>query len=103
MVIVFVVFFRFGVEECLNGFPFADLSKPFKLAIAFTKSTFKIAKNGEFLCDYKYRTPNVVDDIMGLKMFGINDLKTHVFSVDHMLLTGDECSDFVKCSKLKYT
>lgn len=95
--------FSYGKEESDNYFPFDNFSKPFKLAIAFTETHFKIAKNGAIICEYAYRTPNVYKDLMGVKMFGVNGLNISVNTIDHILLNEQQCSDFATYSIMKYS
>ncbi|XP_065354608.1 uncharacterized protein LOC135949077 [Calliphora vicina] len=94
---------EYGKEEYVKDFPFDDFSKTFKLAIAFTESSFKIAKNGALICDYAYRTPGVLKDLMGVKMFGSGGLNVRVCSIDHVLLNEIQCKDFATYSIMKYT
>ncbi|KAI8124382.1 Galectin-3 [Lucilia cuprina] len=94
---------EYGKEEYDNCFPFEVFSKPFKLAIAFTEKSFKIAKNGAHIYEYAYRTPDVLKDLMGVKMFGTDGVNIRVCSVDHIFLNETQCLDYATYSIMKYT
>ncbi|KAM7361016.1 uncharacterized protein ACRADG_009232 [Cochliomyia hominivorax] len=93
---------EYGREECQNSFPFDNFSKPFKFAIGFTETCFKIAKNGAVICEYAYRTPDVLKDLMGVKLFGTNGLNVKVCSIDHIVLHEDQFKDFATFSIIKF-
>ncbi|XP_046805779.1 uncharacterized protein LOC111682437 isoform X1 [Lucilia cuprina] len=91
---------RYGQEEIDDSspFPFADFSKPFKLAIAFCETEFRLAKDGQFLFNYKYRSPNILPFVMGPKIFGTNGVYVRVSAVEHLTLEDAQCKEFEKYS-----
>ncbi|KAM7361942.1 uncharacterized protein ACRADG_012802 isoform 2-T2 [Cochliomyia hominivorax] len=86
----------FGQEEIDNTspFPFEDFNKPFKLSIAFCETEFRLAKDGKYLCNFTYRSTNVLPFIMGPKIFGTNGLNVRVWGIEHLPLVDVECKDF---------
>ena len=87
---------RFGQEEDDGDFPFDEFGKPFKLAVAFCETKFKIAKDGKFLFDFAYRSPNILKYIMGPKIFGTNGVNVRVQRIDHLSLEDPQCNEFEK-------
>lgn len=61
-----------------------------------------MAKDGIFLFDYAFRTPNVLSDIVGVKIFGIDGVALRVSSVDHFRLDDPLCEGFEKLSDKKF-
>lgn len=92
--------FSFDKEETDGEFPFADFHKPFKLAFGFITNAVKIAKDGQYLCKFAFRTPDVVISIGGLKIFGIDEVHVNVTEVEH-LKTDKLCTEFEHFSILK--
>ncbi|XP_013104026.2 uncharacterized protein LOC106084697 [Stomoxys calcitrans] len=92
----------FGSEESKGHFPFDDFSPPFKIAVAFTETHYRMAKDGQFLFDYAFRTPNVLSDIVGVKIFGIDGIVVRVSSIDHFRLDDPNCEGFEKYSEKKF-
>ncbi|XP_075145988.1 32 kDa beta-galactoside-binding lectin lec-3-like [Haematobia irritans] len=92
----------FGSEEKKGHFPFENFSMPFKVAVAFTATHFRMAKDGVFLFDYALRTPNVLPDIVGVKIFGIDGVTLRVTSIDHFRLDDPQCEGFENYSKKKF-
>ncbi|XP_061393756.1 uncharacterized protein LOC133329283 [Musca vetustissima] len=88
----------FGSEEKDGHFPFEDFSTPFKIAVAFTESHFRMAKDGVFLFDYALRTPNVLPQISGVKIFGIDGVTVRVSSIDHFHLDDPTYSESLSIS-----
>lgn len=70
------------------------VNKPFKLAIAFCRNDFRLAKDGKYLCNYAYRSQGILPYIMGPKIFGTNGLNVRVWSIEHLPLNDVECKDF---------
>ncbi|XP_061394913.1 uncharacterized protein LOC133330492 [Musca vetustissima] len=64
---------EWGDEEIDGSFPFDDVTKPFRLALAFTPKSVKMAKDGVYLFKYGYRTPHVLPWLTGLKIKGQHD------------------------------
>ncbi|XP_065354606.1 uncharacterized protein LOC135949076 [Calliphora vicina] len=89
-----IEYLGYGSEETEGGFPFSDFYCPFKLAIAFTETEFYIAKDGQFLCRFRYRTANVLQDIVGVKIRGIDDVIVRVNGVDHIQMDDPQCIGF---------
>ncbi|XP_073819799.1 uncharacterized protein [Musca autumnalis] len=93
----------FGTEEKDGHFPFEDFSTPFKIAVAFTDTHFRMAKDGTFLFDYALRTPNVLSDISGVKIFGIEGVMVRVSAIDHFYLEDPMCEGFENLSYKKFS
>lgn len=95
-------FFRYGSEEVTkNKFPFDFVPKTFKLTVAFTANSLKLAKDGGFLFSYKFRTPNVLYDLSGVKIMGINDMIVQVCGIDHFRMEDLSCKGFERYSSMK--
>uniref|UniRef100_A0A1I8N7R1 Galectin n=1 Tax=Musca domestica TaxID=7370 RepID=A0A1I8N7R1_MUSDO len=92
----------FGSEEKDGHFPFEDFSTPFKIAVAFTETHFRMAKDGTYLFDYALRTPDVLTNISGVKIFGIDGVTVRVSSIDHFHLDDASCEGFEKLSDKKF-
>ncbi|KAI9576603.1 32 kDa beta-galactoside-binding lectin [Glossina fuscipes] len=93
--------FEFGPEERHGGFPFI-FNQQFKLAIAFTDKEFLTALDGCNFCSYAYRTPNILQNLVGFKITCINGLRMHVTGVDHVKLIDALCTGFEKYSRVDY-
>ncbi|XP_037946644.1 32 kDa beta-galactoside-binding lectin isoform X2 [Teleopsis dalmanni] len=93
--------FDFGQEERHGGFPFT-FNQQFKLAIAFTEREFLTAVDGYNFCSYAYRTPNVLQTLVGFKVTTINGLHMHITGVDHLQLGDPTCTSFEKYSKMNH-
>lgn len=88
---------RFGQEEIDEDaavFPFEDFNEPFKLAVAFCETEFRLAKDGRFLFKYAYRSPNILRYVMGPKIFGTNGVSVRVWGIEHFCLEDVDCTDF---------
>ncbi|XP_065354610.1 uncharacterized protein LOC135949078 isoform X2 [Calliphora vicina] len=92
----------FGQELIDNAapFPFTDFSKPFKLAVAFCETEFRLAKDGRYMCNFAYRSPNILPFVMGPKIFGTNGVNVRVWGIEHLPLEDGQCKDFEKYSSL---
>ncbi|KAM7361463.1 uncharacterized protein ACRADG_012105 [Cochliomyia hominivorax] len=95
-----VEYLGYGEEETDGGFPFDDFYRPFKLAVAFTETEFYIAKDGQFFCRFRYRTPNVLSDIVGLKIIGIDGVSVRVNGIDHLQMNDPQCIGFESYSSI---
>uniref|UniRef100_A0A1A9X4T3 Galectin n=1 Tax=Glossina brevipalpis TaxID=37001 RepID=A0A1A9X4T3_9MUSC len=93
--------FEFGPEERHGGFPFI-FNQQFKLAIAFTEKEFLTALDGYNFCSYSYRTPNILQNLVGFKITCINALRIHVTGVDHVKLNDALCTGFEKFCRYDY-
>lgn len=74
--------FRFNPreEEKGGGFPFV-FNQTFKVAIGFGETAYRIAVNGRFFCEFKYRA--LINNISGLKVSEKNGMILNVLEVDH--------------------
>ncbi|XP_073819787.1 galectin-8-like isoform X1 [Musca autumnalis] len=95
----------FGAEEKEKDgrFPFENFSTPFKIAVGFTDTHLRVAKDGKFLFDYALRTPNVLSNISGVKIIGIDGVTVRVSSIDHFFLKNPSCKGFQKLSYKKFS
>lgn len=91
---IFYLNFSYGTEETDGDFPFDDFYRPFKLAFAFTETEIYIAKDGQFICRFRYRTANVLPDIVGLKIRGIDGVIVRVNAIDHFQMDDPQCIGF---------
>uniref|UniRef100_A0A1I8MUH5 Galectin n=1 Tax=Musca domestica TaxID=7370 RepID=A0A1I8MUH5_MUSDO len=89
---------EWGDEETKGDFPFDDISKPFKLALGFTKKSVKMAKDGIFLFKYGYRTAHVLPRLTGAKITGQYGMIARVLGVEHLLSDNPKCKGFEQYS-----
>lgn len=89
--------FRYGQEERGGGFPFA-LDQQFKLAIALTETEFRFAVNGEYFTSFSYRTPNLLEKLIGFKVTVRYGMHIEINSVDHIQLDDENCDEFISYS-----
>lgn len=87
-------------ETHSNGaFPFA-FNQPFKMALAFTESDFKVAVNGQFLMDFALDNIELDDgeslwDILtGFQIKIGADLKLQITNVEHVQSGSRSCDGF---------
>ncbi|XP_075165586.1 32 kDa beta-galactoside-binding lectin [Haematobia irritans] len=93
--------FEFGQEERHGGFPFA-FNQQFKMAIAFTEHEFLTAVDGYNFCSYTYRTPNILQKLVGFKIACTKGLHMHVTGVDHVQMGEPLCTGFEKYTRFDY-
>lgn len=58
----------------------------------------KIAKDGIALCQFGFRTPNVLPFVGGLKIFGIDGVQVKVSEIEYTKLDAS-CTDFENLSQ----
>ncbi|XP_013104029.1 32 kDa beta-galactoside-binding lectin [Stomoxys calcitrans] len=92
--------YKFGDEEKGGNFPFEDFLKPFRLAFAFTDKQLILAKDGQILFGFKWRSPHILPLIGGLKLFGVNGVQMVVSQLDHIQMEDDMCHGFESYSIL---
>uniref|UniRef100_A0A1I8N423 Galectin n=1 Tax=Musca domestica TaxID=7370 RepID=A0A1I8N423_MUSDO len=91
--------YSFDLEDAGDiEFPFAEFSAPFKLAFGFVENSVKIAKDGVALCQFVFRTPNVLPFVGGLKIFGIDGVHVKVSEIEYTKLDAS-CTDFENLSQ----
>ncbi|XP_013097256.1 32 kDa beta-galactoside-binding lectin isoform X2 [Stomoxys calcitrans] len=90
--------FEFGQEERHGHFPFV-FNQQFKLAIAFTESEFLTAVDGYNFCSYAYRTPNILQKLVGFKIACTKGLHMHVTGVDHVQTGNSLCRGFEELTR----
>ncbi|XP_073831846.1 32 kDa beta-galactoside-binding lectin-like [Musca autumnalis] len=89
---------EWSYEERRGSFPFDRESKPFRLALAFTDTYLKMAKDGVFLFNYKFRSEKILPFLMGMKIEGQKGMILRVLAIDHLLCDHPECEGFEKYS-----
>lgn len=88
-----------------QGFPFV-LNQPFKLAVAFTESDFKVAVNGQHLMRFSLSNIELEDDqslwdiLTGFQIKSGLDLKVQVTQVEHIRASDSDCDGFENYSNL---
>lgn len=80
---VFVKSFSWRNEERHTNFPFA-LNAQFKLTIVLAAAEFRFTVNDKPLATYKYATPKVLSQLLGLKIEGKDGVRVKILSVDHV-------------------
>lgn len=81
-------------DEERHPFPFV-MDQMFKLAIAITETSFKIAVNGDHLFTYAYRYSNsLLDTLTGLKFLTGNGMQLEVHGIDHMNMGMSDCEGY---------
>jgi len=70
-------------EERHGGFPFT-FNRIFKIAIGFGLTGFKVAVNGAYFCDFKYRAK--IEKFSGIKTTENNGLILNILELDHYWL-----------------
>lgn len=81
-------------DEERHSFPFT-IDQMFKMAIAFTESSFEVSVDGEKLFSYRYRTSNsFLDTLMGLKFQVGNGMHLEVQGIDHMNMGMSDCEGY---------
>jgi hypothetical protein len=81
-------------DEEQGPFPFI-IDQLFKMAIAFTETSFEIAVDGEKCMSFPYRYSNsFLDNLMGLKFQTSNGTQLEIQSIDHMNMGISDCEGF---------
>lgn len=75
----------------------------FKLATAFTESSVRIAKDGVFLFDYKFRTRKVLPQISSVTILGLHGMTVRVSEVDHFQMNDPFCDGFEHYSDMLHS
>lgn len=76
-----------------------SLNQPFKVALAFTDSDFKVAVNGQFLMNYELDNIDLEEEqslwsiLTGFQVKVGIGLKLQINSVEHVQM-GSDCSGF---------
>lgn len=60
------------------------MNQLFRMAIAFGQNMFRIAINGQYFCDFQYRTEDIFDDLNGFTIAVNDGLHLLIRGVDHM-------------------
>lgn len=66
--------------ETYGGFPF-EFEKIFKIALGFDPAGVRVSINGNFFCEYPYKTK--LSTFSGLKAREKNDLVLHILELHH--------------------
>lgn len=85
-------------NETSGSFPFT-INKKFKLAICYTDNEFKFAVRGAIFSSFKYRSPNLPDNLNGLKVSRGCDLYMQVYGVQHINLGSTNGDGFENYSR----
>lgn len=81
-------------DEERYGFPFA-IEQMFRMAIAFTETSFNVAIDGERFFSYAYRYSNsFLDRLMGISVQTSSGIQLEVQGIDHMNLESSDCEGF---------
>lgn len=88
-----------GDEERHGPFPLMP-NQLFRMAIAFGETFFRIAINGNYFCDFIYRTDDVLEDLNGFTICCEDGLDLIVRGVDHMKVNSPTCDGFHLFSNL---
>uniref|UniRef100_A0A1I8Q7Y1 Galectin n=1 Tax=Stomoxys calcitrans TaxID=35570 RepID=A0A1I8Q7Y1_STOCA len=91
---------EYGPEEAHGIFPFDLYPMSFKLAFAFTESSLKMAKDGVYVFDYRYRTPNVLALLSSFTVLGVQGMMVKVLSIDHIRMDDPLCEEFERYSDM---
>lgn len=89
----FNYFSSWGDEDGDGAFPFV-LNQLFRIAIGFGEHGFRIAINGQYYCDFPYRTDDVFEDFNGFTIACDQGLHLLVRGVDHMLCASSDLNGF---------
>ncbi|XP_073819805.1 uncharacterized protein [Musca autumnalis] len=85
---------EYGIEEIHGGFPFDRFPTTFKFSFGFTPTSLLLAKDGKFLFDYNFRTPNILPQLSGLKILSLNGMIVQVRDIHHYRMRDPQCEGF---------
>lgn len=81
-------------DEERYPFPFV-VDQMFKMAIAFTETSFNVAVDGERLFSYAYRQNNsFLDTLTGIKFSNSSGMNLEIQGIDHMSGGASDCEGF---------
>lgn len=81
-------------DEERYPFPFV-IDQMFKMAIAFTETSFNVAIDGERLFSYAYRQSNsFLDTLTGIKFQNGNGMQLEIQGIDHLSGGTSDCDGF---------
>ncbi|XP_055390538.1 32 kDa beta-galactoside-binding lectin [Condylostylus longicornis] len=84
---------EFGEEERSGGFPFV-FDQQFTVAIAITEKEFLFAVDGRRFCNFVYRSSDLLQNLVGIKVTSDYGMFVNITAVDHFQMPDKACVNF---------